>query len=189
MTSNGYAIAGGGGSGDVNFVPQTLPDPAAPNNVLAPFWTDLNPGEGGDLYAAEIADGDTGQSWIVLEWEEVPDFTSGADPSTFQIWVETTPGTEAVSYEYGPVVGAGDPIGLTVGAENRDGTSGVMLDRAPVPDEEFSILTSPPMPGGSETVTYRAKGKKPGRYALTARMRSSVNTGTRTDLARVRVTP
>ncbi|MBA2426476.1 MAG: S8 family serine peptidase, partial [Actinobacteria bacterium] len=189
MTSNGYAIAGGGGSGDVNFVPQTLPDPAAPNNVLAPFWTDLNPGEGGDLYAAEIADGDTGQSWIVLEWEEVPDFTSGADPSTFQIWVETTPGTEAVSYEYGPVVGAGDPIGLTVGAENRDGTSGVMLDRAPVPDEEFSLLTSPPMPGGSETVTYRAKGKKPGRYALTARMRSSVNTGTRTDLARVRVTP
>ena len=42
MTSDGYLVAGGGEAADVEFVPQDMPDPAAPNNVLAPFWTDLN---------------------------------------------------------------------------------------------------------------------------------------------------
>ena len=28
---------------DVIFAPQTFPNPARPNNVIAPFWTDLNP--------------------------------------------------------------------------------------------------------------------------------------------------
>ncbi|MGZ8652603.1 MAG: S8 family serine peptidase, partial [Actinomycetota bacterium] len=42
MVSDGYAVIGGGDSTDVNFVPQTLPDPARPNDVVAPFWTDLN---------------------------------------------------------------------------------------------------------------------------------------------------
>ncbi|MBA3431944.1 MAG: S8 family serine peptidase [Actinobacteria bacterium] len=188
ITTNGYAIAGGSvSSADLDFIPQTLPDPAAPNNVLAAFWTDLDPSAGGNLYAAELGD-DTGRSWIVLEWEKVPDFTDHADISTFQIWVETTPGTEAISYEYGPVVGDGDPIGLTVGAENRDGTSGVMLDRLPLEGEEFSIETSPPIPGGSVTVAYDAHAKRVGRYRLSARMQSNLAIGTTTDFARVRVT-
>src|SRR5262249_45920271 len=47
MVSNGYAVVGGGDSSDVDFNPQTFPNPARPNNVLAPFWTDLNPAFGG----------------------------------------------------------------------------------------------------------------------------------------------
>ena len=42
---------------------QNLPDPARPNNVLAPFWTDLNPAAGGALRIATLTDGvDNGSS-------------------------------------------------------------------------------------------------------------------------------
>ena len=36
MTSNGYAVVGGGTSADVAFVPQSFPNPTRPNNTLAP---------------------------------------------------------------------------------------------------------------------------------------------------------
>ena len=53
MVSNGYAVVGGGTSTDIDSVPQMFPDPFAPNNVLAPYWTDLDPSSGGALRAAE----------------------------------------------------------------------------------------------------------------------------------------
>ncbi|MGZ8606666.1 MAG: S8 family serine peptidase [Actinomycetota bacterium] len=125
-TSNGYAVMGGGDSSDVNFVPQTLPDPARPNNVLAPFWTDLNPGAGGAFRAASLTDGVN--VWIVLDWGLVPTFGT-TELQSFQIWIQTN--AESVTYAYGLVTGVGSPDGLTVGAENRDGTSGVNSARCP----------------------------------------------------------
>ncbi len=62
--------------------------------MLASFWTDLNPEAGGNLYAAELSDGGTGRSWIVLEWEDVAVFSTPTETQTFQIWIETTPGAE-----------------------------------------------------------------------------------------------
>ena len=43
VDSNGYLIAGGGTAEDNNCcnLPRD-PEPARPNNVLAPFWTDLD---------------------------------------------------------------------------------------------------------------------------------------------------
>jgi subtilisin family serine protease len=190
ITSNGYAVVGGGESNDLDFVPQTLPDPARPNNTLAAFWTDLNPEDGGNLFAAEIEDTDTGQVWIVLEWAEVPTFTDG-EAESFQIWIEeeTTPGTEAISYEYGTITDpAGDSgVGVTVGAENRDGTSGVMLQEPVATDDEFSIETSPPEPGGSVAIVYDAKGRRRGTYQIPGRLTSDITVGTTTDFALLRV--
>ena len=42
VTSNGYVVVGGGVAADVEFVPQTMPDVARPNNVIAPWWTDID---------------------------------------------------------------------------------------------------------------------------------------------------
>jgi subtilisin family serine protease len=39
IVSNGYVVVGGGTGADVNFINSNLPDPAIPNNVVAPFWT------------------------------------------------------------------------------------------------------------------------------------------------------
>jgi uncharacterized repeat protein (TIGR01451 family) len=87
MVSNGYAVAGGCASGDdISYINQVLPDPAPPNNVLAAFWTDLNPGAGGNYYAYNIGDGVN--NWIVLEWENAPNFSDGL-PNSFQIWIGT----------------------------------------------------------------------------------------------------
>ena len=43
VDSNGYLVVGGGSSEDNNCCNLPAgPDPARPNNVLAPFWTDLD---------------------------------------------------------------------------------------------------------------------------------------------------
>ena len=42
VVSNGYAVLGGGTGQDIEFQPPGIPNPAPPNNILAPFWTDLD---------------------------------------------------------------------------------------------------------------------------------------------------
>ena len=101
MVTNGYAVVGGGESEDIDFNPQTFPNPAAPNNVVAPFWTDFNLSAGGAMRAAELTDGST--NWIVLEWTEAPVFSNNAQRETFQIWIETAETAEGITYTYGPV--------------------------------------------------------------------------------------
>ncbi len=174
MVSNGYALAGTGDANDINFIPQAFPDAARPNNTLAGFWTDLNPEFGGAMYAAELTDGfDT---WIVLEWAGVSTYTDPED-ITYQIWIQTG-GTELVTYEYGPVNSDGDdPVGLQVGAENRDGTSGVELGDVPASDSNYHLVTSPPTPGGSVTVTYGAKGEGAGLGKLSLKVDADVVRG------------
>ncbi|MGH3090513.1 MAG: hypothetical protein ACRDSJ_24810 [Rubrobacteraceae bacterium] len=181
MVSNGYAVVGGGGSSDVQFVPQDIPNPASPNNVLAPFWTDLNPEEGGNLYAAGVTSGE--RTWIVLEWEDVATFGNPGQTHTFQIWLETTPDAETISYAFETVGGSGSSDGLVVGAENRDGTSAVQLGETPASGDEYSILTSPPEDGGAITITYTATGERAGTYRIPARLTSDTQPGTTTQFA------
>jgi len=54
-----------------------------------------------------------------------------------------------VTYAFGETNGDGAPDGLTIGAENRDGTSGVNLDSIPGDGSEVTVLTSPGTGGGS----------------------------------------
>jgi hypothetical protein len=176
MVSNGYVVLGGGDASDVDYIPQTLPDAARPNNVLAGFWTDLHPtdsnGGGGSMYAAGITDGVN--DWIVFEWENVHVYTT-EEPETFQIWL--LQGSEGNTYEYGTIVGSGDPVGLTVGAENRTGESGVNLASVPASGAEYTILTSPPAAGGTATITYDATGQGAGSQDLTVKMDSDLVRG------------
>jgi hypothetical protein len=173
LVSNGYAIMGDDTS--IDFVPQTFPDPVVPNNVLAPFWTDMDPGatDGGLLYVAEVGDGV--DNWIVLEWEDVPVFSTG-EKQTFQIWVQTD--AEFQSFEYASITGSGDPAGLNTGAENRDGSSGVNLGSIPASGDAYHIETSPPAAGGTATITYDAIGQNPGTTRLKSKMTSDITQGT-----------
>ena len=119
IVSDGYVVIGGGDASDVSYVPQDLPDVSPPNNVVAPFWTDLNPDVGGHMYAGELTDGT--DSWAVFEWSHVRFYGAGATVS-FQIWIHEGP-TESVTFVYGsdvPRYGDGGS-GLEIGAENRDG--------------------------------------------------------------------
>jgi hypothetical protein len=125
FSSNGYAIIGGSTDpGDNTLINQNFPDPIVPNNVLAPFWTDLNPEAGGNLYIGVLTDGS--DSWVVLDWEAVSEFST-LNQNSFEIWVgingDANPG-EDVSYAYGTMQGSGNGGFLTVGAENKFGTHG-----------------------------------------------------------------
>jgi subtilisin family serine protease len=178
VVSDGYVVVGGGASADIEFEPQTMPDPARPNNVIAPYWTDLNPAFGGAMRIGTLTDGS--DTWIVVDWEGVSDFSSPSTHESFQIWIginsDAHP-SEDVTYVYGPTATAPDPA--NGGAENRDGSSG---KNNPVAGNlngtGFRVNTSPPLPGGSVTITYDVKGKNPGSYTLTTRMTSNLVGGT-----------
>jgi uncharacterized repeat protein (TIGR01451 family) len=164
MVSNGYAVVGGGTGADVDFINTDLPDPTQPNNVLAPYWTDLNPSSGGRMLVNVLGDGTN--SWLVLEWENVSHW-SGDGAGTFQIWIGVN-GTQDISYTYG-AVDDGDQGFLTVGAENVFGNRGNAwyFDGSGTPvaaDDELRVIGIPGAPGETHTITFDAKGTKKGKF-------------------------
>ncbi len=179
MVSNGYLVMGGGDSSDVAVLNQVFPDTAVPNNVLAPFWTNLNPEAGGNLYAAQITD-PYGVQWMVFEWEAVPNATTG-ELNTFQVWFGTGPEQE-IYFVYGDI-SAGDAGLLTVGAENLDGSFGANWfangDGTPVAaGTELSVIAVPGAAGESHTVTFKVTGWHIGSFTNCAELTSDLFDGT-----------
>jgi hypothetical protein len=170
MTSNGYAIAGAGNSDDLSPFPQVFPDTAVPNNVIAPLWTDLNPAAGGFLYAALLSTAG-GDSWIVLEWEDVPAFGDGG-LFTFQIWLRTDIEAQEVSYIYHRMDGDGATTGTNIGAENAAGTVGVNYKPLPAADEELGIYFTPGSPGEPHVMSYSMQAVKAGEWHICAIMKA-----------------
>lgn len=158
VASNGFLQAGGATS--VTASSQFLPNSAAPNNVIAPLWTDLNLDEGGDWFYAPLADL-SGNFYDVFQWTDVPQYGT-TDLYTFQIWFIY--GTDAIffSYEsfptgvadYNTTIGIEDPTGL-VGDTFYNVTDGVVTGTLPdlvgaTPDLVVSTVLD------SETFTYQA---------------------------------
>ncbi len=119
---------------------QALPDGTAPNNILAPYWSDLNLGAGGNWYVGVLNAGP--QQFIVFEWENVP-FFGDPSTSTFQIWIEA--GTSNIWVVYADLPAT--PANLSVGVENDDGTSGASYyhngtGMEPVVGVDLQITTS-----------------------------------------------
>ena len=196
LVSNGYAVVGGGDSNDINFIPQTFPDPARPNNVVAPFWTDLNPSFGGAMYIGILGDGT--DNWIVADWENVRNYDT-ADTHTFEVWIRLPGGTggsgagsEQISMEYGPN-GAQDPDNppgdSNWGAENRDGSSGISLSAYPGNGASRAVHMGAPTPGGSVSIPFDITSKKPGTYHSDASLTSSTTPGITQVVQTLVVTP
>jgi hypothetical protein len=194
VVSNGYVVLGGGTGADVVFLPQTFPNAARPNNVVAPLWNDLNPPGGGAIRIGTLTDGST--TWLVVDYAGVKNF-SNATTHTFEMWFRlasgaagTGPSSEEVTITYGagntalPDTGSGG----NSGAENRTGTSGVNL-ATPANNTEWRVNTSPPTAGGVVTFTYDASADQPKTYTSTASMTSNVTPGTSQVVQTLTVTP
>ncbi|TXK17515.1 S8 family serine peptidase [Homoserinibacter sp. GY 40078] len=183
IVSNGYLVVGGGTSGDVEYTPPaSFPDPATPNNVLAPFWTDLNPDAGGALRVATLSDGV--DDYLVAEWQDVPSWSDGGTNS-FQVWI-LLGATESTWFTYGGPLTPDSSVGSLTGAENRTGTSGVTVD--PVdPDQAYTVLTSPPQAGGAVTFDYTVKGLLRGTHSTVATLRSDALDTVPIERTRIRV--
>jgi hypothetical protein len=176
VSSNGNVVPGSGGSATARN--QKFPDPATPNNVLAPFWTDLNLAAGGALRVATLSDGTN--RWLVIDWEKAPNFTDGK-LNSFQVWIGLN-GVEDIAYSYGPDLGSGDPgIGLTVGAENEFGNSGVSwyyngAGTLPLANSDDLIaFTIPGVPGDTKTITYSMISRLAGKWENCAVVNFNMN--------------
>jgi subtilisin family serine protease len=185
IVSNGYVVVGGGTNADVDYINSNLPDAALPNNVLAPFWTDLNPADGGALRIATLTDSGSGDSWIVIEWTDVPIWSNDTITNTFQVWIGYTQ-PDDISFTYGPNISGGEGGYLTVGAENKYGNTGqaVYFDgtgAAPAPSStgyEVDVSSMPGAPGDSAVIHYSMIGAQPGRWQNCAEMSSDAFAGT-----------
>ncbi|MEU7853262.1 S8 family serine peptidase [Nonomuraea sp. NPDC049141] len=159
VVSNGYSIAGGSnGADDIAFLPQTLPDPARPNGVLASYWTDLDGTGAPGVFAGILTDGVS--RWLVLEWRVNTFGTTST--KVFQQWIGLN-GVEDISYAYDPANLPGDApagAGLTVGAENDEGTAGAQISGPPTQD--LVVTSTPGAPGGTLTYSMKIKGVSAG---------------------------
>ncbi len=174
VVSNGYVVIGGGAAGDVEYEPPaSFPDAATPNNVIAPFWTDLNPADGGAIRVGTLVDG-TGTQYLAVEWEDVRAW-SGGDGNSFQVWIQLG-ATESSWITYGGALTPDTASGWLAGAENRDGTSGVSIEDVDT-DAAYVLRTSPPTAGGVVTFDYTVKGLLRGTWSTSATLRSdAINT-------------
>ncbi len=193
ISSNGYVVVGGGTGEDNSINNQSFPNSARPNNVLAPFWTDLNPGAAGQVRVNVLTDGQ--DDWIVIDWAGVRDFSLNR-LNSFEVWIgvdgDAHPGTD-VSYAFGAIGGNGDGGFLTVGAENNSGSRGQNqyfngVGTLPTNGTQL-VVGSTPGVAGTHTVAFDAKGVTSGPWTNCVEMTSAAFDGTSVRCVTGAVTP
>ena len=176
VDSNGYVVVGGGSSEDNECC--TIPDfpnAARPNNVLAPYWTDLSlaaDSGGGAIRVGILTDGV--DDFLVIDWDKVKNYGTGGTgaENSFEIWI-TLGAAEHVSYAYGTLGGIAGGADSGFGAENRDGSSGVNIAE-PSSDTDYTVNAGIPTPGGSVSFSYDASSQQAGVYRLLTTLNSPI---------------
>ena len=195
VVTDGYLVVGGGTSADIAFDPQDMPDPARPNNVIAPYWTDLNFEDGGHLYVGLFDCITAGDSCAYeFEFKDVPIYgTGGLDTRSFAVWMYTDSFLSSVSdpfdnneivYDSGSAV-AGDALTpMNVGAEDALGLTGAEIAGGPdntgtvAPDANgYYVETGSSEPGGTLNIDYDVLGQHVGNGHLRALMDSNQTVG------------
>ncbi|HLF14685.1 MAG TPA: choice-of-anchor D domain-containing protein [Bacteroidota bacterium] len=127
ISSNGYLTFG---SASMTFFNTPIPDPAEPNSMIAAFWTDLNPGSGGQVYS--FYDSLAGR--FIVEYFQVPHFTFGGS-YTLQVVLSKTGSIDLRYLALSPTVTV-----ATVGIENTTGTDGLqMVFNAPYIHDSLAV--------------------------------------------------
>lgn len=173
VDSNGYIVAGDAGAEDNNCC--TLPDgpdPARPNNMLAPLWTDLDGTAATGIFAAVLTDG--ASNWIVVEYR-VKVF--GTDqPVVFQAWIgvrdDATPGQD-IAYAYDPTNLPPNPgLDFLVGAENLFGQGDM---EAVVPTGDLQVTSTEATPGATVRYSVDVVGNHSGASKITTEMKTAAD--------------
>ncbi|GEM_PF-1098183 len=126
------------------FHHQSIPDARDPNSLLAPFWADFDPAQGGSVYYLA----DTAQGRFVVSWIDVPLHGTG-DSCTFQVVLDTG-GSIVFQYLRLPAsvrcgfatVGTTGADSCSVGIENDSGLTGLeyLRDGSPVENQLHDSL-------------------------------------------------
>jgi subtilisin family serine protease len=174
VVSNGYLVAGETSSEDLEccVLPEG-PDPARPNNMLAPLWTDLDGTDAPGIQIAVLSDGVDG--WIVAQWNVEVFGTEQAE--VFQIWIglstDANPGQD-ISWAYGPGSPTDPLLDFLVGAENVLG-AGEMA--AALPTGPQVVTSTDPVPGDAASYTLEITGTRAGEADVVTEMTASLVPG------------
>ncbi len=95
-----------------------IPTSSAPNNLVCPFWDDLNPSQGGDIYYYY----DEANNRFIVEWKDVPHYSTGGN-YTFEMILYPNGDIDLMYNDLSP----GTPNSATVGIENATGTNGIQV--------------------------------------------------------------
>lgn len=179
VDSNGYLVVGGSsGSADNQCCPpQELPNVLPPNNVIAPFWSDLSGEEAPGIAVVLLTDNETGDAWTVVEWKVN---AYGTDTlKTFQVWIGHQP-EQDITMNYPPEDGPdltdlGEP--LVIGVENETGVGGESLVDTP-PEEDLDIVSTDAVAGDSVSWTVDVQGDAAGAGDVRSEVTASGIPGT-----------
>ena len=156
-------------------------DPARPNNMLAPFWTDLDGTGAPGIFAATLTDGvDT---WIVIEHRVNVFGTTSL--RTFQTWIGIN-GVQDITFAY--AAPQTDPAGQDhlYGAENVLG-QGEMVGTLPTVDQ--TVTSTSQTPGDSAAYSLILLGNSVGSATFTTEMGATAVPGTTIETTPITVTP
>ncbi|MCK6561954.1 S8 family serine peptidase [bacterium] len=114
ISSNGFLAFGPNGT-DLNNTP--LPNAGQPNDIIAAFWDDLDPGLGGTIHYYHNA----GANEFIVQYTGIQHF-GGSAPYTFQAILRSN---GSMLFQY---LGMQGPVNsATLGVENSSGTIGLQI--------------------------------------------------------------
>ncbi len=116
-------------SSSTSYTNNPIPNAGDPNNLLAIFWDDLNPNDGGTIYYYQ----DTANERFIVEWDGVPHYSTSHNgpPVTFEV-ILNIDGSIVYQYQTTAIVNE-----CTVGIEDAAGADGlqVVFDAAYLHDD------------------------------------------------------
>lgn len=112
ISSNGYLTFGNDGT---NYYNDSIPRSYGVNNLIAPFWDDLNPNSGGSIYYYH----DAAQERFIVQYQDIPRYEVEGS-LTFQTILNAD---GSIVFQYDDLNATLDSA--TIGIENADGTKGV----------------------------------------------------------------
>lgn len=202
VSANGYTVVGGGESPkDASASPQDMPNAGRPNNVLAPFWTDLTTAGGGAIRIATVAPTNLPPGerplYIVVEWEAFEYGTTTMRKA--QVWIRAedpegpagpTPAEEIYfTYDFTTMTAA-PARPFRIGAENSAGTVGGMRPAGQLPTQHYVVTSS----GGVQPAPVVlwdvvGEGRAAGTGTVAATVESTLIPGSSTVFTDVTVSP
>jgi|GEM_PF-2618620 len=127
VASNGYLTFGPDG---IEFANDPIPDPDIPDNIICPFWDDINPADAGTIHYF------SGASQFVVQYTGVPRFADPATSLTFQVILNAD---GSMLFHYLDMQGT--ITSSTIGIENVDASSGLqVVNNSPYVHNNLAVL-------------------------------------------------
>lgn len=125
IRDNGF-VQFGPSTGYLTWINMPIPTSSIPNNFIAPYWDDLNPGVGGQIYT--LTEGVAPNRRFTVAWVDVPHYNVGG-AITFEVTLYE--GSNEIVMQYLDTVFGSLPFdsgrAATIGVENADGTDGLQI--------------------------------------------------------------